>query len=354
MSTLRFGMIGTGWMGSHHGHNILQHAYADLVAIADPNRERAQALLQREGATAEIFTDYRQMLAMDDLDAVVVASPNAMHAEHAIAAAEAGKHIYLEKPMAITLDDCRRVALAVQRARVKCAMGYHRRLNPLAQYAKGLQREGKLGEMVLAESDYIHHIPGDWDIWEWLGKEEIAGSLIHAGLGHNIDLLRYFCGEVKEVSCFKDIRMQRATQMETEDIAVLNLRFANGTLGRAILFVGPITPFTFTLKLYGTKGTVDNTRVWLDTTPRFAEPGHERDFIELPHSWIPDNVQGGISETWNLCMDAFIDDLRHDHEPTNNAASGFNTAAVCFAAIDSAVKNCTVAPASFDLKESVR
>lgn len=341
---LHVGVIGAGWIGSHHARNLLQHPHAELTAVADVSRERALALAVGEGVSAEVYTDYQQLLAREDLDAVVIASPNALHAEHAIAAAQTGKHIYLEKPMAISLEACRAVADAVARAGVQCAVGYHRRLNPLVCHARQLLQEGKLGTLVLAESDYIHHIPGDWDIWEWLGREAIAGSLIHAGLGHNIDLLRSFCGEVADVSCFKDIRMPRTTQVETEDIAILNLRFAGGTLGRAILFVGPITPFTFTLRLYGTRGTVDNTRLWLDTTPGFADPGHERDYIALPHAWIPDNVQGGISEPWAQCLSAFIDDIRHGRAPANDAASGFNTAAVCFAAVTSALEGRTVTP----------
>ncbi|MEI6916354.1 MAG: Gfo/Idh/MocA family oxidoreductase, partial [Armatimonadota bacterium] len=206
---VRIGLIGTGWIGSHHGHNVAKNPHAALAAIADPADVKARELLDAEGISAPVFSDAEQMLASPDIDAVIVASPNAMHAQHAIAAAQDGKHIYLEKPMAITPADCRAVAMAVQKAGVKCAMGYHRRFNPLAQYAKTLQLEGNLGDIVLAESEYVHFVPGDWAIWEWLGKESIAGSLIHAGTGHNIDLLRYFGGEISEVSCFKDIRMPR-------------------------------------------------------------------------------------------------------------------------------------------------
>jgi len=221
--------------------------------------------------------------------------------------------------MAITLADCRSVAQAVEKAGVKCAMGYHRRFNPLIRHVRALLGDGHLGDVVLAESDYVHHIPGDWGIWEWLGKEDIAGSLIHAGAGHNIDLLRHLCGEVAEVSCFKDIRMPRKSQVETEDVAIINLRFEGGALGRVLLFVGPIIPFRFTLRLYGTRGSVDQNRIWLDSNPRFDEEGQ---CIALPGSWIPDNVQGGVSETWDRCLYDFIDDVRLDRKPANDARTG--------------------------------
>jgi len=132
--------------------------------------------------------------------------------------------------------------------------------------------------------------------------------------------------------------------VKTEDIAILNLRFENGVLGRAGLFLGPILPFTFTLRLFGTKGSLENNRLWLDSIPDFAETGRENDFIELPRSWVPDNVQGGISETWKACMDCFIDDVRLGRTPSNGAEGGFKTAAVCFAAIESAASGKAVKP----------
>ncbi len=341
---VRIGLIGAGWIGAHHGHNVLRNPHAKLVAVADADRRKAEAFLEREGASAEVYADYQHLLRQEDVDAVIIASPNAMHAQQAVAAAEAAKHIYLEKPMAITLDDCRRIVRAVAHAGVKCAVGYHRRLNPLAQYARNLQEQGQLGQIVLAESDYLHHVPGDLDIWQWLGKEAVAGSLVHAAAGHNVDLLRFFCGEVAEVACFKDARMPRKIQVETEDLAVVILRFASGALGRVAMLVGPIVPVTITLRLFGTRGTVDNNRVWLDTIPAFCDSGHERDFIELPRSWIADNIQGGVAETWDKCLDAFIDDIRLDRAPTGDAMSGFRTAAVCFAAVQSAKEKKFVIP----------
>jgi predicted dehydrogenase len=341
---VRVGLAGAGWIGSHHGENLVKNPNAELAGVCDPDQDKARAFVERVGNRARTYTRLEDLLRQSDLDAVVIATPNAAHAAQAVAAAEAGKHIYLEKPMGITLESCRQAARVIEKSRVKCRMGYHRRFSPLVAHAKGLLAEGKLGELVLGESDYFHYVPGNLGIWEWLGKTAEAGSLIHAGTGHNVDLLRFFCGEVAEVSCFKDIRMPRTTQIETEDIAILNLRFESGALGRVGLFLGPILPFTFTLRLYGTKGSLENNRLWLDDIPQFAETGHEQDCIRLPEAWVWDNVQGGVSETWKASLDAFIDDVRLDRQPDNDAASGFNTAAVCFAALQSAADGRSVRP----------
>ena len=341
---VKVGLVGAGWIGQHHGTNVAKNPNAELAAICDADTAKAKAFAEKLGVKARVYGKLEDLLKQDDIRTLVIASPNAAHAAQAVAAAQAGRNFYVEKPLAITLADCRKVAAAAKAAGVKSAMGYHRRFNPLVLHAKSLIADGKLGELVLAESDYFHFVPGNLDIWDWLGDEKIAGSLIHAGTGHNIDLLRSFAGEVAEVSCFKDVRMPRKIQVKTEDIAIINLRFESGVLGRVGLFLGPILPFTFTLRLFGTKGSLDNNRVWLDSIPDFAETGREGDFIQLPRSWVPDNVQGGISETWKVCMDSFIDDVRLGRPPENDAESGFRTAAVCFAALEAAATGRAVKP----------
>lgn len=336
MKTVRIGIIGLGWIGTEHARNVLAHPDARLVALCDSDPAKAEAFKARHGGEARVYTDERALLADDTVDAVVIASPNAQHAAMCVRAAEAGKHIYCEKPMAITPADCRRIRDAVTKAGVRYLIGYHRRLNPLYQHAKRLLDEGRLGRPFLIESDYLHHIPGHWDIWSWLGKEAVAGSLFHAGGGHNVDLIRYFCGEIVEVTCFKDVFLPRAQQVETEDTALALFRFANGAIGKVHCCVGPIVPFTFNFKLYGTRGSVINNRVWLDDMPRFAEAGHEQDCLTLPASWIPDNVQGGIAEPWNKLMAHFVEMLTRDAPCLNDVHSAYQTSLACFAALESA------------------
>ncbi|HOJ31240.1 MAG TPA: Gfo/Idh/MocA family oxidoreductase [bacterium] len=341
MSKIKLGLIGVGWIGSEHGRNILANKKAELVGVADPDSKKIAIFFKNQNYECQHYSDYRDLLDAE-VDAVVIASPNNMHATMCIDAAKKGKHIYCEKPMAITLDDCRRVRDAVTKYRVKYLIGYHRRLNPLYQFVRNLLNDGKLGNPFLIESDYIHHIPGDWDIWNWAGKAELAGSLFHAGSGHNVDLIRYFCGEIKSVTCFKDIFLPRTNQLETEDTAIAVFLFRNGAIGKVHFCVGPIVPFTFSFKLYGTKGTVINNKVWLDNIPLFYEPGHENDCLTLPASWIPDNVQGSISEPWNKLMDHFIDMLTDDVPCVNDVESAFRTSAACFAAMKAAEQKTVV------------
>jgi predicted dehydrogenase len=342
MKKIKIGLAGAGWIGREHGRNIARHPRAELALVCDSEAGNVAKLRQETGAG---FSECRTVneLWASDVDAVVIATPNALHAEMCVAAARAGKAIYCEKPMAISPQDCRRVREAVEKAKVPYLIGYHRRMNPLYQHARSLLNQGSLGTPFMVESDYLHHVPGDLDIWSWLGKEKIAGSLFHAGSGHNVDLIRYFCGEIKEVTCMKGIFLPRPQQVETEDSAVALFRFESGAIGKVQFCIGPIAPFQFNFKLYGTKGTVLNNRIWLDTMPRFAETGHERDCIELPAAWIPDNVQGGVSEPWDKLMDHFIGMLAEGAACINDVASAYQTSLACFAAVESARRGATVA-----------
>ncbi|MFH1023903.1 MAG: Gfo/Idh/MocA family oxidoreductase [Planctomycetota bacterium] len=342
VSKIRIGLVGAGWIGSEHGRNVMANPAAELAGIADAEPANIVRFVKASGAACPTFSDYRELLR-SDVDAVVIASPNGMHASMCVEAARAGKHIYCEKPMAITLDDCRRVREAVEKAGVKYLIGYHRRLNPLYAYAKNLLTEGRLGTAFMVESDYLHHVPGDWDIWSWLGKEKIAGSLFHAGGGHNVDLIRYFCGEITDVACMKGVYLPRPNQVETEDTALAIFRFAGGAIGKVQFCCGPVVPFTFRFGLYGTKGSVVGNRVWLEDIPRYDQPGHERDGITLPECWIPDNVQGGVSETWKAHMDHFIAMLVSDVPCLNDVASAYQTSIACFAAVRAAKENRVVA-----------
>ena len=335
MDKPKVGLVGCGWMGAHHGCNVLANPAVELAAVCDAKAESVAGFKALSGYEGAVFERFEDMLDAD-IDAVVIASPNVAHASMCVAAANAGKHIYCEKPMAIRLEDCRRMRDVVQASGVKFLIGYHRRLNPLYQHAKGLADDGSLGDLFMVESDYIHHVPGDWDIWSWLGKEDVAGSIFHAGSGHNVDLLRFFCGDIVEVSCMKGTFLPRKQQVETEDTAIALYRFENGTIGKVQCCVGPIAPFTFGFRLYGTKGTVLDNRVWLDTIPDFADPGHEDDCEKLPREWVPDNVQGGIGEPWNKLMDHFVDMLVNDVPSMNDIDSAYKTSVACFAAMKAA------------------
>ena len=79
-----------------------------------------------------------------------------------------------EKPFVTNPAEAKASYAALTRAGVKCAVGYHRRFNPLCKEIVRLRTEGKLGQLYFAQSDYIHNLPDELPIWDWIGKKKLT------------------------------------------------------------------------------------------------------------------------------------------------------------------------------------
>lgn len=120
---LRFGLIGTGWIGHYHAETLASRLPGvTLAAVADPNIEAAQSI----GAPRS-YADPLELIADPGVHAVAISSPAATHTDLVVAAAQAGKHVFCEKPMALTLDDADRAIAAAERAGVALQVGFNRR-----------------------------------------------------------------------------------------------------------------------------------------------------------------------------------------------------------------------------------
>ena len=146
MSKLRLGLIGAGGMGMSLARAAKAREDTCFVGVADPMAEAAQKAVDELGGTA--FTNYQDLLACADLDAVIVAPPNTAHREVAIAAVEAGKQVFCEKPMAMNVAECDAMIAAAQRAGVKLMVGQVLRLIPGFAKARELALSGELGRPV--------------------------------------------------------------------------------------------------------------------------------------------------------------------------------------------------------------
>ena len=155
---IRIGMIGCGDRGrTAHMQGIYKHLAAtnfEIVALADPwriHREQANGMVKEWfGREAKMFTSYRDLLAMDGIDAVMIASPDFHHTTHLEAAAKAGKHIYVEKPLATEMDKLVRAydaAKAAEAAGSVIQVGTQLRSLPGIVGARELVQSGILGKI---------------------------------------------------------------------------------------------------------------------------------------------------------------------------------------------------------------
>nr|WSW65389.1 Gfo/Idh/MocA family oxidoreductase [Streptomyces sp. NBC_00995] len=205
--TLGVGMVGYAFMGAAHsqgwrtaGHVFTLPMRPVLAAICGRERTAVQAAADRHGwAAAE--TDWRALIARDDVQLVDICTPGDSHAEIAIAALEAGKHVLCEKPLANTVAEAEAMTEAAVRAAARgqiAMVGFNYRKVPALTYARKLIAEGRLGTLRHVRATYLQ----DWLVdpaspLTWRLKKEHAGSGALGDLGaHIVDLAQYLAGEL--------------------------------------------------------------------------------------------------------------------------------------------------------------
>ncbi|MCX6561752.1 MAG: Gfo/Idh/MocA family oxidoreductase [Candidatus Aminicenantes bacterium] len=146
--THKFGIIGAGIMGSAVGRVLKNIPNVEICALCDPSRERLEASGKEFGVTA-FYTNHKDMLAKEKLDAVAVATPDNFHREPVIDALQAGCHVYVEKPLATSQADAEEMARVVKKTGKKLQVDFnHRWLSPYHKVREMIEA-GKLGEPLI-------------------------------------------------------------------------------------------------------------------------------------------------------------------------------------------------------------
>jgi len=141
-------VIGTGSMGAQHAKAWCAAQGARLVALADPQIERARALADECGVERAV-ADYRELVTADEIDVVSVCTPAGFHPEVAVLAAEHGKHVLCEKPIALTLEDADRMIRAASERGVLLGVGFQLRYSRTTAELAALVQAGEIGRPVM-------------------------------------------------------------------------------------------------------------------------------------------------------------------------------------------------------------
>ncbi|MCZ6679437.1 MAG: Gfo/Idh/MocA family oxidoreductase [Candidatus Poribacteria bacterium] len=151
---LKVGVIGTGLIGkSHINRYQSMRDDVEIIAVVDIDESEAQRVAQ-ENAIPRVFSDYHDLLKIDEIDSVDVCLPNFLHAPVTIAALEAGKHVYCEKPMAKTGPEAQAMYDAAQRTGKKLAVQMGMVFSKEARTAKRLIEEGALGRVYYVKTSH--------------------------------------------------------------------------------------------------------------------------------------------------------------------------------------------------------
>ena len=231
--TLRVAMIGYGFMGAAHsvGWRQAPHVFSlpddvEMAVIVGRNAE-AVADAAAQWGWAESATDWREVIARDDIDIVDIVTPGDSHAEIAIAALEADKHVLCEKPLANTVEEAEAMAEAASRAAargVRSMVGFTYRRVPAVTFLRDLIAQGDVGKIAHVRAAYRQ----DWLVdpempLAWRLQKEHAGSGALGDIGaHIIDMTQFVTGlDVTAVSGVVDtIVKQRPLEGENRSLSL--------------------------------------------------------------------------------------------------------------------------------------
>jgi predicted dehydrogenase len=199
LKTVNIGVIGAGGIANNaHLPSYQNCPNANIVAIADID-ETALHTTQKKFDVPNAFTDYNDLLAMEDIDAVSVCTPNYVHKAPAIAAMRAGKHVLCEKPLAMNAAEGEEIVAVSKETGKQCMVGFVSRFGADAQTLKRFIDAGELGDIYYGRAQYLRRrgIPG----WGVFGQKEKqgGGGLIDVGV-HALDLALWLMGYPKPVS----------------------------------------------------------------------------------------------------------------------------------------------------------
>jgi predicted dehydrogenase len=388
---LRVAMIGHAFMGAAHSQawRTAPHFFdlpltPELAVLCGRNPETTAAAAARLGWT-EWSTDWREVVARDDIDLVDICTPGDTHAEIAIAALEAGKHVLCEKPLANSVEEAQQMAEVAAKAAargVRSMVGFSYRRVPALALARDLVAQGRLGR--------IHHVRGqylqDWIVdpefpLVWRLQKDKAGSGALGDIGaHILDLAQFVTGErLTGVSATMETFVRERPlpaavsglsgsgdrgagtgEVTVDDAAIVLARTSGGALAtfEATRFATG-RKNAMRLEVNGSKGSLSfdfeamNELHLYDATAPSTDAGFRRILVTEPEhpytgAWWPAGHGLGYEHTFTHEVVDLVRDIAADRDPSPSFADGLAVQRILEAVEQSATSSScwTAVPAS--------
>jgi len=273
MRSLRFGLIGTGFMGKAHaialqsvGTVFPEVPTPILECLVDRDSRHAKQLANAWGFHRS-SDDWQALCSDPDIDVVNICTPNNLHKDMALAAAAAGKHIWCEKPLGLTDPEAKEIWQAAEQAGVRTSMGFNYMCNPLIALAREIIESGEIGDIFNFRGSYQEDYLSDPQApfsWRCLRSQGGSGALNDLGT-HLINMAEYLLGPLSAVyGSLATVHTHRtdpasgeSRKVENEDIAQVLVRFERGTVGTMeISRVGTGKKCGLDFEIHGSKGAL--------------------------------------------------------------------------------------------------
>ncbi|MFE7972636.1 Gfo/Idh/MocA family protein [Streptomyces shenzhenensis] len=375
---IRVGMVGYAFMGAAHsqGWRTVGRVFdlprrPVLAAICGRDGAAVRAAADRHGwAAAE--TDWRALIARDDVDLIDICTPGDSHAEIALAALAAGKHVLCEKPLANTVAEATAMTRAAEEAEARgqvAMVGFNYRRVPATALARRMVAEGRIGTLRHVRVSYLQ----DWLVdpqspLTWRLRKEQAGSGSLGDLGaHIVDLAQYLAGErLAGVSALTETFVRQRPlaggpaagtgEVTVDDAALFTGRFAGGALAsfEATRYATG-RKNSLRIELNGERGSLAfdlerlNELSYHDGTEPGAHAGFRRILVTEPdhpylEAWWPPGHGLGYEHTFVHQARDLVHGIAEGRAPEPSFADGLQVQRVLAAVEESAEKNSVYTP----------
>jgi predicted dehydrogenase len=226
---LNIALVGCGRIAKRHSEllGFGQIKGAQLVSVCDNVIDKANKIGEQFNVPA--YEDMDEMMKSELIDIVVVLTPSGLHAEHVVNLSKYGKHIVVEKPMALSVDDTEAMIYACDANNIKLFVIKQNRFNvPVVKLRKALI-SGRFGKLTLGtvRVRWARH-QAYYDQDSWRGTWSMDGGVLTNQASHHVDMLSWMMGDVESVFAKTTTAL---ADVETEDTAIVTLKFKSGALG---------------------------------------------------------------------------------------------------------------------------
>ena len=250
---IRVGIAGAGLIGAVHARAYAQVPDVEVVGVADPVAEKAQALSREVGCSP--FHDYEALLEAD-IDILSVCLPSALHLPAAEAAAQAGTNVMMEKPMARNVDEADRMLAACHRAGVSLMVGFTHRFYPEMREAKRLIRDGVIGRPLSVHDSMSidHRFVAPW----YRDRDAAGGGVFMCNAVHGFDRASWVLDQ--KITALAAL-VEPTEGSQGEDYGSVLARFDGGTQGTFFQHWGPYRTLQCEMQVFGELGMI-HVRSW--------------------------------------------------------------------------------------------
>ncbi len=285
---LRVGVIGTGFGQQVQIPAFRAHPRVELVAIASGRPGKARAIADSFGIR-HAFDDYGRLVKAD-LDLVSITTPPDLHHPMTMIALAAGRHVLCEKPMALSTPQAVEMLDEAERRKVIHLIDHELRFNPTRRKIKSLVADGFIGRPQHALITSAGTRAGPARPWTWWSDATRGGGILGAFGSHQIDLLRYWLGEIEAATgtVATYVRTRRVPETEelrpvtADDFTACTVRFTSRAIGVVVISGVAVHPTGPRLELWGDEGTLH-----LDERDRLWGARRGRQFEELT---VPETI----------------------------------------------------------------